>query len=172
MVGPTNSNNGWTYLLHHRYSKDRGQGTEVDQHQQLDEVLTGSATAKNSKGLLINKIIDFISCWNEIIVSLCFTPEVQVSYVKMTMIESIAQVYKNFKRLNWEEHLADTIRINCKECQDSSKAIKFPSLLIWLEMEKYSLVEEPIITAKKVPTMEKYRVFSSNQTCTPSSLPP
>jgi len=88
----------------------------------------------------------------------------------MTMVKVIIQVYKNAKRLNWVEHLADMIITIYKECQDSGKAIKFPSLLIWITMEQYGLVEEPTFTNKKVLTMEKYIVFSSNQTGTSSSL--
>jgi hypothetical protein len=70
------------------------------------------------------------------------------------------------------EHLADMIKTNCKEVQDAGKAIKFPSLLIWIEMEQYGPVGEATFTYKKTPTMEKYIVFSSNQTGTSNSLPP
>jgi hypothetical protein len=46
------------------------------------------------------------------------------------------------------------------------------SLLIWIAMEQYGPVGEETFTSKKTPTMEKYIVFSSNQTGTSNSLPP
>jgi len=132
----------------------------------------GLAMAKNSKGLLINKIIDLRAHSASIIISLCFKPVGRASDVKKTMVEEITQVYKNMERFNWAEHLADMIRTNCKEVQDSGRAIKFTSLLIWIEMEQYGLVGEEAFTTKKVLTMEKYRVFSSNQIGMSNSLPP
>jgi hypothetical protein len=127
------------------------------------QFLTGSTTTKNSKGLLIKKITNLRARWTSIIVSLCFTPVGQVSDVKMTMIESIGQVFQKVKNFNWSEYLVDIIQTNCKECQEYGKAIKFPSLLIWIEMEQYSPVGEPAFTIKKVPMMEKYRIFSTEQ---------
>jgi hypothetical protein len=68
--------------------------------------------------------------------------------------------------------MADIIQTNCKECQEAGKAIKFPSLLIWIEMEKYSPFGEPVFTIRKVPTMEKYRIFAAEQEGASRSLPP
>jgi hypothetical protein len=74
----------------------------------------------------------------------------------MTMVEAIAQVYQNEERFNWVEHLADMIRTNCKEVQVlQGKAIKFPSLLIWIAMEQYGSVKEATFTYNKTSTMEK-----------------
>jgi hypothetical protein len=114
------------------------------------QFLTGSTTTKNSKGFLINKITDLKARWTAIIVSLCFTPTGRASDVKMMMVESIGQVYKNVERFNWSEHLVDIIWTNCKECQESGKAIKFPSLLIWLEMEQFGPIGETTFTVNKV----------------------
>jgi len=98
------------------------------------QFLTGLATAKKSKELMINKITDLRACWTAIIISLCFTPIVWASDVNMKMVEAITQVYQNAERFNWAEHLADMLRTNCKEVQDSGRDIKFPSLLIWITM--------------------------------------
>jgi hypothetical protein len=64
------------------------------------QFLIGSETTKHSKGLLINKITDFRARWTVIIISLCFTPAGQESYVKMEMVKAITQVYKNVERFN------------------------------------------------------------------------
>jgi hypothetical protein len=125
------------------------------------QFLTGSTTTKNSKGLLINKITDPKARWDcHHNLFVLHTSRTGASDVNMTMVEAIAQVYQNSERFNWAEHLADMLRTNCKEVQDSGRAIKFPSLLIWIEMEQYGPVGEATFTSKKTPTMEKYRVFS------------
>lgn len=64
------------------------------------------------------------------------------------------------------------IKTNSKEVQYARKAIKFPSLLNWIEMKKYGSIREATFTSKKTPTMENYIVFSSNQSNTSNSLPP
>ena len=68
--------------------------------------------------------------------------------------------------------MTDIIQISCKECQEAGKAIKFPYLLICISMEKYSLVGDPKFTIRKVPTMEKYRIFIAEEACASRSLPP
>jgi hypothetical protein len=64
------------------------------------QFLTGSTMTKNSKGLLINKITDLRARWTAIIISLCFTPAGRASDVKMTMVESIAQVIR-MRKVQW-----------------------------------------------------------------------
>jgi hypothetical protein len=136
------------------------------------QILTRSTTTKNSKGLLINKILDLHARWTAIIVSLFFTPVGQAFDVKMTMVESIGQIFKKAEIFNWSEYMVDIIWTNCKECQEAGKAIKFPYLLIWIEMEQYSPVSDPMFTIKKVPAMEKYRIFAAEQEGASKSLPP
>jgi hypothetical protein len=88
------------------------------------------------------------------------------------MIKSIGQVFQKEEIFNWSKYLADIIWTNCKECQEFGKAIKFPSLLIWIAMEQYNPVGEPAFTIKKFPTMEKYRIFSTEQAGTSGSMTP
>jgi hypothetical protein len=68
--------------------------------------------------------------------------------------------------------MTNIIQIKCKECQEAGKAIKFPYLLIWITMEQYSLVDDPVFTIKKALTMGKYRIFTAKQAGASRSLPP
>jgi len=68
--------------------------------------------------------------------------------------------------------LIDIIHTNCREFQELGRAIKFPFMLIWIEMEQYSPVSDPTFTINKVPLMEKYRVFAVEEASSSNSLPP
>jgi hypothetical protein len=56
----------------------------------MDAFLNRVDDKKNSKGLLIKKIIDPKARWYAIIIFLCFTPTGRESNRKMTMVEEIS----------------------------------------------------------------------------------
>jgi hypothetical protein len=103
----------WIYLaqqfdnnnkhLIHRITDIPKMGVKVPKNSNANawmQILTGSTTTKNSKGLLINKIPDLCARWTAIIVSLFFTPAGRASDVKMTMVESIDQIFKKEEIFN------------------------------------------------------------------------
>jgi hypothetical protein len=77
------------------------------------QFLTGGTSTKNSKGLLINRVIELKEKWTCIIVSLCFTVAGQASDVKLTMLEPISQILQSGAKFDWVDHLAATIKSNC-----------------------------------------------------------
>jgi hypothetical protein len=77
------------------------------------QILIGGTMAKNSKGILINKVIDPYAKWIFIIISLCFTVHSRASDVKLTMLEPIGQILDSRAQFDWEECLATLIQSNC-----------------------------------------------------------
>jgi hypothetical protein len=59
------------------------------------QILTGRTSTKNSKGMLINRVVEPHAKWTCIIVSLFFTVVGQDSYVKLTMLEPIGQIIQS-----------------------------------------------------------------------------
>jgi hypothetical protein len=115
-------------------------------YNNLIQFLIGGTSEKNSKGFLINRVIELKAKWTCVIVSLCFTATGWVSDVKLTMLEPISEILQSGAKCDKEEWLATIIKRNYRECQENVWGIKFSSLLIWLAMSQFNLVREPTFT--------------------------
>ena len=106
------------------------------------EELTGSASGKNSKGIMISQIQSRTPQIVAKIIATALTPIGQGSDLKLDMLEVVDTIANIGKIYRCAERVIDMLKGICENCQESGGIIRFPSLIIWIVMYYLCPVED------------------------------
>ena len=68
------------------------------------------------------------------IIAIGLIPTGQVSDLKLEMLEVVDEIGDIGKIYRWAQYVADMLKTICEKFQESTRIIKFPSLIIWIAM--------------------------------------
>ena len=68
------------------------------------------------------------------IIATGLTPTSRVSDLKLDMLEAVNTIADIGKIYRWDQYAADMLKTICEKCQESTRIIMFPTLIIWIAM--------------------------------------
>ena len=98
------------------------------------------------------------------IIATTLTMESRGSDLKLDMLEAVDTIATNEKIYRWAEYVAGMIKTICEKCQETGGIIRFPSLILWIEM--YSIFPEGDKNFQELTKfhMWRFKPFSQNGT--------
>ena len=113
---------------------NKGDPVPVGIKEGLVEELIGSASSKNSKGLMIGHITHRMPQIVAKIIAITLTMAGRGSDLKLDMLEAVDTIATNENIYKWAEYVTDMIKNICEKCQETGGIIRFPSLILWIVM--------------------------------------
>ena len=112
-------------------------------------------------------IIQIQACTPQIvskIIATGLTPTGRVSDLKLEMLEAIDTIETSGKIYRLAQYVADILKNICEKCQELTRIIRFPSLIIWIAMYHLCPFRDKQFLEPCTYHMWHFKPFSHNRT--------